>query len=56
MKRGIKTVEQMAESYYYEISENLGFTRYEGWTWDDRAKIYIIDDLNKSWLKYLGEP
>ncbi len=40
----VKTVEKAAEEYYTEIAQNLGFTRYKGWTWDDRAKIYIYDD------------
>lgn len=40
----VKSVEEMAEDYYGEISKNLGFTRYKGWTWDERAKIYIYDD------------
>jgi len=31
------------ESYYATITEELGFTRFQGfWTWDDRAKIYIF--------------
>jgi hypothetical protein len=37
-------VEQSAEQYYVEITKNLGFTRYKGWTWDDRVTIYIYDD------------
>ena len=40
----VETVEQSAEQYYREITENLGFTRYKGWTWDERAKIYIYDN------------
>jgi hypothetical protein len=40
----IKSVESEAEGYYEEITRNLGFTRYHGWTYDDRAKIYIYDD------------
>jgi len=40
----VKTVEETAEQYYREIAENLGFTRYKGWSWDDRAIIYIYDD------------
>jgi len=40
----IKTVEENAEEYYSEITSNLGFTRYDSWTWDKRAKIYIYDD------------
>lgn len=34
----------MAEYYYEEITRNMGFTRYKGWNWDERAKIYIYDD------------
>ncbi len=37
----IKSVEETAELYYQEITRNLGFTRYTGWAWEDRAKIYI---------------
>lgn len=40
----VKNVEQAAEQEYEEIARNLGFTRYEGWSWDNRAKIYIYDD------------
>jgi len=40
----VKEVEKAAEQYYEEITNNLGFTRYKGWTWDERVKIYIYDD------------
>jgi len=40
----VQSVEDMSEYYYEEITKNLGFTRYKGWTWDERAKIYIFDD------------
>lgn len=40
----IKTVDEMAETYYREITQNLGFTREKWWTWENRAKIYIYDD------------
>jgi len=40
----VETVEKSAEQYYREIARNLGFTRYKGWTWDERASIYIFDD------------
>lgn len=34
-----------AEAYYRDITEELGFTRYENfWTWEKRAKIYIYKD------------
>lgn len=42
----VQTVERSAEDYYVEITDNLGFTRYKGWSWDDRARIYIFDDKN----------
>lgn len=42
----IKSVEESAEDYYVEITRNLGFTRYKGWTWDERAKIYIYDNAD----------
>ena len=40
----IKSVEQTAETYYQEITRNLGFTRYQSWSWDKRAKIFIYRD------------
>ncbi|MFA5059929.1 MAG: peptidase MA family metallohydrolase [Candidatus Omnitrophota bacterium] len=40
----LKSVEEMAEYYYQEITKNLGFIRYENWSWDKRAKIYIYND------------
>ena len=40
----VENVEQMAEQYYHEISDNLGITRYQNWTYDKRARIYIYDD------------
>ena len=40
----VKNVEESAEQEYQEIARSLGFTRYEGWSWENRAKIYIYDD------------
>jgi len=40
----VETVEETAEQYYREIAENLGFMRYKGWSWDNRATIYIYDN------------
>lgn len=39
----VKTIEDSAESYYREIAKNMGFTRYKGWTFDERASIYVYD-------------
>jgi len=40
----VQGVEKAAEQYYGEIADNLGYTRYESWTYDKRAKIYIYND------------
>lgn len=40
----VNTLAEEAERYYDEITDNLGFTRYENWSYDRRAKIYIYDD------------
>lgn len=38
-----KTLEY-CERYYKDITNSLGYTRFNFWTWDDRAKIYIYPD------------
>lgn len=40
----VENVAQAAESYYVEITRNLGFTRYESWSEENRAAIYIYQD------------
>lgn len=40
----VKEVEDAAEQYYEQIRKNLGFYRYEQWTWENRAIIYIYAD------------
>lgn len=40
----IGEVVDAAEDYYQKITRDLGFTRYEYWMWEDRAKIYIYKD------------
>ena len=39
-----------AEDYYNSIMEELGFRRFDFWTWDNRAKIYLYNDKS-SYLK-----
>jgi hypothetical protein len=34
---------QAAEEHYRDTITTLGFTRYQGWTWDKRVKIVIYD-------------
>ena len=43
------------EDYYNEIANNLGFTRFNFWLWDNRAKIYIYDNA-KDYHTSTGQP
>lgn len=43
----IAKVIDRAEDYYNRIAEGLGFTRYNFWLWDERAKIYIYEDVDE---------
>lgn len=49
-----KTIEN-AEAYYQSIAEELGFTRYNFWLWDNRAKIYIYNDA-QDYQEKTGKP
>lgn len=40
----ITEVIDAAEDYYQKITRDLGFTRYDSWLWEERAKIYIYKD------------
>jgi hypothetical protein len=40
----------VAEECYDSIANELGFSRFDFWTWDNRAKIYLFDD-QKEYLK-----
>ena len=40
----IRQVADRAEIYYNNIADDLGFRRYDFWTWDNRAQIYIYDN------------
>jgi len=33
-----------AEKYYNDIVDELGYRRFDFWTWDNRAKIYLYDN------------
>lgn len=43
------------EGYYNKITEALGFTRYNFWLWDNRAKIYIYDNA-QDYQQVTGHP
>ena len=50
----VKNIIKQSEKYYDSITEEMGFTRYEGfWTWDSRAKIYLFND-KKGYSKASG--
>jgi hypothetical protein len=36
-----------SEGYYTAITNDLGFSRFDFWLWDERAKIYIYDDVEE---------
>ena len=43
----LSQLEDSAEDYYNKIAEELGFVRFNFWLWDNRAKIYIYDNLKE---------
>jgi len=51
----VEEVISYAEKYYVELTEKLGFVRYDYWTWDDRAKIYIYADQD-AYIRDSGQP
>lgn len=44
-----------AEDYYNKIADELGFRRFNFWLWDNRAKIYIYDNL-EDYQASTGQP
>ncbi|TAN60783.1 hypothetical protein EPN16_04535 [bacterium] len=51
----VKQVSEKAEECYKSIAENLGFTRYNFWLWDNRAKIYIYNNA-EDYQEKTGKP
>ena len=51
----IKELIEKSEDYYNKIASDLGFTRYDFWLWDNRAKIYIYDNA-ADYQSATGEP
>lgn len=46
----VKELAHRSEDYYSSIVEELGFRRFDFWSWDNRAKIYLYkssDDYHK---------
>ncbi|MDD5561192.1 MAG: peptidase MA family metallohydrolase [Candidatus Omnitrophica bacterium] len=46
---------ERAEEYYNKITDDLGFARFNFWTWDDRAKIYLSDS-QEEYRQLTGDP
>lgn len=44
-----------SEDYYESITEAIGFTRFDFWLWDDRAKIYVYD-TPEDYMKETHQP
>lgn len=42
-----------AENYYKSITSNLGFKRFDFWSWDNRCRIFLYPD-RASYLKATG--
>lgn len=38
---------EKAEGYYNEIADLLGLNRFNYWTWDNRARIYLFDTFEE---------
>lgn len=46
----VKELINRAEGYYNSIVEELGFRRFDFWSWDNRAKIYLYKN-NSGYIK-----
>ena len=46
----VKELINQAEKYYNSIVDELGFRRFDFWSWDNRAKIYLYKN-NSNYIK-----
>lgn len=51
----VDTVLDSSERYYNDLTDKLGFRRFDYWTWDRRAKIYIYPD-QETFVKETKQP
>jgi len=51
----VRTVIDYSERYYDELTQRLGLVRFDYWTWDERAKIYLYPD-QETYMKESGQP
>ena len=52
--RFIQSLIDGAEKHYRKTTTTLGFTRYKGWIWDERVKIYVYDDAGDYQKSHYG--
>ena len=51
----IDRVINSSENYYSRIADDLGFTRFSFWLWEERAKIYVYDN-QQDFQSATGQP
>jgi len=51
----ISLLAEKAEDYYDTITQELGFARFDFWTWDARAQIYVFDS-SEDYRRVTGQP
>lgn len=51
----IKELMEEAEGYYDKAVSDLGFSRYNFWSWDNRAKVYVYDNV-EDYRAATGQP
>lgn len=51
----VRTVIDYSERYYNELTQKLGLVRFDYWTWDERAKIYLYPD-QETYMRQSGQP
>ena len=51
----VNLIMDRSEEYYNQIADDLGFTRFNFWLWDNRAKIFIYDSA-KEYQISTGQP
>lgn len=51
----LEALTQKAEECYNLITDDLGFNRFNFWTWDNRARIYLFDN-QEDYMRETGDP
>lgn len=51
----VRELTRKCERYYYLIADRLGLKRFEYWSWENRAKIFIYES-KEQYIKKTGRP